>query len=257
MCMNMYQLMFNTTRIPSAKTDHWATYHDDPEARRKVLVAHKNRFFIVDVYDQSNQLLSVPELEMYDTHHTRTHATAHTLHNRTRVHVVHAGSWRRSSPWGAPRRSGPWACSPATTASSGPRRATSCFAVRVTAAALARCSRSRSRPGSHLDLFLSADRQNRASLQQIEKTLFGVCLDEGAKSGLEVRDALVALVLDNLVFTVATALSFLDPSLSATSGTPMARTGSSTSRSSSSSWRTAWPGSTASTPASTARLPGA
>jgi hypothetical protein len=59
---------------------------------------------------------------------------------------------------------------------------------------------------------LSADRQNRASLQQIEKTLFGVCLDEGAKSGLEVRDALVALVLDNLVLTVATALLFLDPS---------------------------------------------
>jgi hypothetical protein len=82
MCMNMYQLMFNTTRIPSAKTDHWATYHDDPEARRKVLVAHKNRFFIVDVYDQSNQLLSVPELEMYDTHHTHT---AHTPHARTRT----------------------------------------------------------------------------------------------------------------------------------------------------------------------------
>jgi hypothetical protein len=65
LCMNMYKLMFNTTRIPSAKTDTWATYHDDPEARRKVLVAHKNRFFIVDVYDEANQLLSVPELETY------------------------------------------------------------------------------------------------------------------------------------------------------------------------------------------------
>ena len=82
MCMNMYQLMFNTTRIPSAKTDHWATYHDDPEARRKVLVAHKNRFFIVDVYDQSNQLLSVPELEMYGTPHTHTH------HARTHARIT-------------------------------------------------------------------------------------------------------------------------------------------------------------------------
>lgn len=132
MCMNMYQLMFNTTRIPSAKTDHWATYHDDPEARRKVLVAHKNRFFIVDVYDQSNQLLSVPELE------------------KQLEKVKSLGSTKEE-----------WAVGVLT-------------------------SDNRVQWAEARDLLLR-DRQNRASLQQIEKTLFGVCLDEGAKSGLELE----------------------------------------------------------------------
>lgn len=29
LCMNMYKLMFNTTRIPQPETDYWATYHQD------------------------------------------------------------------------------------------------------------------------------------------------------------------------------------------------------------------------------------
>jgi len=32
LCMNMYKFMFNTTRIPDRKRDHWAIYQDDPGA---------------------------------------------------------------------------------------------------------------------------------------------------------------------------------------------------------------------------------
>lgn len=132
LCMNMYKFMFNTTRIPDRKRDHWAIYQDDPEARQQVLVIHKNRFFIVNVYDHQGRLLSVPDIAK-------------------QLEKVKAMADRREE----------WAVGVLT-------------------------SENRVAWAEAREMLLH-DQQNKEALNCIQKTLFGVCLDEGTKSGLELE----------------------------------------------------------------------
>lgn len=58
-CMNQFERLFNTTRIPSEKRDY-ITHYDKV---RHIVVFHKNKYFKVNCYDSAGRALSPAELE--------------------------------------------------------------------------------------------------------------------------------------------------------------------------------------------------
>ena len=59
-CMNQFERLFNTTRIPSEKRDYITHYE---KGVGHIVVFHKNKYFKVNCYDSTGRPLSPAELE--------------------------------------------------------------------------------------------------------------------------------------------------------------------------------------------------
>lgn len=59
-CMNQFERLFNTTRVPAAKRDFITHYEKDVG---HIVVIHKNKYFKVNCYDVTGRPLSPAELE--------------------------------------------------------------------------------------------------------------------------------------------------------------------------------------------------